>query len=117
MGGIAGVAAVAALLIWAPSAGAALNDFSCKPTAQRLVRVIVVHGTFGDSTSLLWNLESLLEDRGYCVFAPDYGNRATDPIEQSADVIAAYTRRVLAATGAARISFVGHSQGGLLARY
>ena len=116
MGRVVGVA-VGALLLLAAPANAAINDFSCKPSAQRPAPVVVVHGTFGDSTSLLWNLHALLEDRGYCVFSLDYGNRATAPSEENAKEIAAYARRVLEATGAPRLSFVGHSQGGMLARY
>ena len=34
-------------------------------------------------------------------------------MEQSADQLAAFARRVLSATGAAKVSFVGHSQGGI----
>ncbi len=116
MGRVVAVA-VGALLVLAAPAGAVVNDFSCKPSAQRPVPVVVVHGTFGDSTSLLWDLHGLLEDRGYCVFSLDYGNRATAPSQDNANEIAAYAHRVLEATKAPRLSFVGHSQGGMLARY
>ena len=37
-------------------------------------------------------------------------------MEQSADELAAFAGRVLSATGAAKVSFVGHSQGGSLSR-
>ena len=61
------------------------NDWSCRPTARRPVPVILVHGTFGDMT-VSWNaLSPLLKADGFCVFALDYGNRATAPMEQSAD--------------------------------
>ena len=36
---------------------------------------------------------------------------------QSGDTVAAFARQVLAQTGAAKVSFVGHSQGGSLSRY
>jgi pimeloyl-ACP methyl ester carboxylesterase len=92
------------------------NDWSCKPTARRPVPVILVHGTFGDMT-VSWNaLSPLLKADGFCVFALDYGDRATAPMEQSADQLAAFAARVLSATGAAKVSFVGHSQGGSLSR-
>src|SRR4051812_36162781 len=92
------------------------NDWSCRPTARRPVPVILVHGTFGDMT-VSWNaLSPLLKADGFCVFALDYGDRATAPMEQSADELAAFAARVLSATGAARVSFVGHSQGGSLSR-
>jgi triacylglycerol lipase len=76
-----------------------------------------VHGTFGDMT-VSWNLISpKLKQDGYCVFALDYGNRATGPIEDSAAQLRDFVARVLAATGARKVSLVGHSQGGMMPRY
>ena len=93
------------------------NDWSCTPTAARPTPVVLVHGTFADMT-VSWNLISpALAQDGYCVFAFDYGTRATGPIEDSAAELAAFVDRVLAATGAAKVSIVGHSQGGMLPRY
>ena len=61
-----------------------------------------------------WNaLSPLLKADGFCVFALDYGDRATAPMEQSADQLAAFARRVLSATGAAKVSFVGPLPGRL----
>ena len=62
-------------------------------------------------------LRPLLEADGFCVFSLDYGNNATAPMAQSGDTVAAFARQVLAQTGAAKVSFVGHSQGGSLSRY
>ncbi len=93
------------------------NDWSCRPTAARPEPVIIVHGTFGDRKSLLDDLSAAMVDRGFCVFSLDYGNRATDPIEDSAQQLKAFTEKVLAATGAAKVSMVGHSQGGMMPRY
>lgn len=93
------------------------NDWSCTPTAAHPTPVVLVHGTFADMTES-WNLISpALANDGYCVFALDYGNRATAPIEDSAAELGAFVDRVLAATGAAKVSIVGHSQGGMLPRY
>jgi triacylglycerol lipase len=93
------------------------NDWSCRPAAARPHPVVLVHGTFGDMT-VSWNLISpVLKSAGYCVFALDYGSRGTGPIEASAGELAAFVDRVLAATGAARVSLVGHSQGGMMPRY
>jgi triacylglycerol lipase len=76
-----------------------------------------VHGTLFDQT-LTWNLIApVLEHDGYCVFALDYGNRGTLPIEGSAQQLATFVDRVLAATHASRVSIVGHSQGGMMPRY
>ncbi len=101
----------------ASSRFAAASDWSCTPTRSRPVPVVVVHGTFGDSRSLLQRLGASLRRSGYCVFAIDYGNRATGPIEDSAAQLGRYVDRVLAATGAAKVSLVGHSQGGMMPRY
>ena len=64
---------------------------------------MIVHGTFGDSMNLLQRLSSRLNSAGYCVFALDYGNRATGPIERSAEQLKAFVTKVLAATGAAKV--------------
>ncbi len=101
----------------APSRYAAASDWTCTPTRARPVPVVVVHGTFGDSRSLLQRLGWSLRRNGYCVFALDYGNRATGPIEESAAQLDRFVDRVLAATGAPKVSLVGHSQGGMMPRY
>jgi triacylglycerol esterase/lipase EstA (alpha/beta hydrolase family) len=96
---------------------ASINDWSCTPTRAHPSPAVIVHGTFGDSMSLLGRLSASLRRAGYCVFAIDYGNRATGPIEQSAAQLKTFVDRVLAATGAAKVSMVGHSQGGMMPRY
>lgn len=93
------------------------NDWTCRPTAQRPHPAVIVHGTFGDRASLLDGLSSSLKSDGYCVFALDYGNRATGPIEDSAAQLRDFVAEVLTATGAQRVSIVGHSQGGMMPRY
>jgi triacylglycerol lipase len=93
------------------------NDWSCTPTASKPRPVVLVHGTFADMT-ISWNLISpALKRSGYCVFALDYGRRGTGPIEESARQLSAFVDRVLAATGADRVSLVGHSQGGMMPRW
>jgi triacylglycerol esterase/lipase EstA (alpha/beta hydrolase family) len=98
-----------------PPAGA--NDWSCRPSAERPFPAVIVHGTFGDQKSLLDNLSLALKRGGYCVYSLDYGNRATGPIEESAQQLKDFVTRVLGATGAAKAHLVGHSQGGLMPRY
>ena len=93
------------------------NDWSCRPSAAHPEPVVLVHGTFGDMT-VSWNeLAPVLVHDGYCVFALDYGNRATGPIEDSAQQLATFVDQVLTATGASKVSIVGHSQGGMMPRY
>lgn len=92
------------------------NDFSCVAREDRSP-VVLVHGTFLDMTTSWQSLSPALVSDGFCVFALDYGARGTAPVDASADELAAFTRRVLDATGAGKVSFVGHSQGALLARW
>ena len=93
------------------------NNWGCVPTTQRPTPVIIVHGTFGDQKSLLDKVSRAMVDEGFCVYALDYGNRGTRAIEGSAAELDTFVGRVLEATGAAKVSMVGHSQGGLMPRY
>ncbi len=93
------------------------NDWSCTPTKAHPRPVVIVHGTFGDSQNLLQRLTLSIHRAGYCVFALDYGNRATGPIEDSAAELKTFVNRVLTATGTTKVSMVGHSQGGMMPRY
>lgn len=93
------------------------NDWSCRPTAARPEPVILVHGTFGDRKHLLERLSSSIKQAGFCVFSLDYGNRGLNDIKASAQELKTYTERVLKATGASKVSMVGHSQGGMMPRY
>jgi triacylglycerol esterase/lipase EstA (alpha/beta hydrolase family) len=102
------VAALAALVALAAPATA---DAACKAEP-----VVLVHGTFGDSTN--WGyVRPQLAARGYCTFAIDYGNRGTGDIPASARQLQAFVDRVLARTGAQKVDIVGHSQGGMMPRY
>lgn len=127
--GVAGILVTLVSALAAPSAGAQLqlvpapgisppgaNDFDCVPRADR-PPVILVHGTLLDMTSSWPVLAPMLLADDFCVFALDYGRRGTAPVDASADELDAFTRRVLEETGAEKVSFVGHSQGGLLARW
>jgi triacylglycerol lipase len=114
---IAGLAAPATAAAQTPGISPpGANDFSCRSTAHP-VPVILVHGTFGDMT-VTWNLVSpALVQSGYCVFALDLVKRGMAPIDRSADKLAAFIDKVRQKTGAAKVSIVGHSQGGMLGRY
>src|SRR3954470_21907047 len=94
-----------------------VNDWDCRPPAAHPRPIVLVHGTFGDRKHLLENLSTALLGAGYCVFSLDYGNRATQDIRTSAQTLATFTDDVLAATGARKVSMVGHSQGGMMPRY
>jgi triacylglycerol esterase/lipase EstA (alpha/beta hydrolase family) len=102
------------------------NDWSCKPSGEHPLPVILVHGTFGDMSDSWQALSPLLHDNGYCVFALNYGAYAgsnllgvygVGEIANSAGQLSSFVNRVLAATGAQQVDLVGHSQGGMMPRY
>ena len=100
------------------------NDWSCKPSAAHPRPVVLVHGTFANGT-VNWLVDApILASRGYCVFALTYGAqpgvpvlRAIAPVADSAAQLSTFVNGVLAATGAAQVDIVGHSQGGMMPRY
>ncbi|MBO3752632.1 alpha/beta fold hydrolase [Streptosporangiaceae bacterium NEAU-GS5] len=103
---------------------ATMNDWSCAPTAARPYPVVLVHGTFENMTVDWPLIAPVLKNRGYCVYALNYGGatensifQGTGDIAASAGQLAAFVDRVRAATGAAKVDIVGHSQGGMMPRY
>ncbi|MBG7703668.1 MULTISPECIES: esterase/lipase family protein [Streptomyces] len=106
----------------APSSG--WNDYTCKPSAAHPRPVVLVHGTLGNSVDNWLGLAPYLKSRGYCVYSLDYGQlpgvplfHGLGPIDKSAEQLAVFVDKVLAATGAAKADLVGHSQGGMMPRY
>ncbi|MFJ6087283.1 esterase/lipase family protein [Streptomyces sp. NPDC092369] len=100
------------------------NDYSCKPSTAHPRPVVLVHGTFANSVDNWLALAPYLENRGYCVFSLDYGQLpgvplvyGLGPIDKSAEQLATFVDKVLAATGTAKADLVGHSQGGMMPRY
>jgi triacylglycerol esterase/lipase EstA (alpha/beta hydrolase family) len=102
------------------------NDWTCKPTAAHPRPVVLVHGTFADMSNSWQAISPLLKNNGYCVFALNYGDYngsgaigvyGIDDIPTSAQELDTFVDKVLAATGAAEVDVVGHSQGGMMPRY
>lgn len=102
------------------------NDWTCKPTATHPQPVVLVHGTFADMSNSWQAISPLLKNNGYCVFALNYGSYAGSgavgvygigEIRNSARELDAFVDKVRAATGAAEVDIVGHSQGGMMPRY
>jgi triacylglycerol esterase/lipase EstA (alpha/beta hydrolase family) len=100
------------------------NNFSCKPSAAHPYPVVLVHGTLANMNDNWQAASPILANHGYCVFAFNYGGSApssdiqgTGDIAASAQQLATFVSQVLAATGAARVDLVGHSQGGMMPRY
>jgi triacylglycerol esterase/lipase EstA (alpha/beta hydrolase family) len=121
--------AYAAAHVNGPPPGA--NDWSCRPSAVHPDPVVLVHGTIENMAYNWFTLSPLLRNAGYCVFALNYGQApghvvglpgalppgGTGDIPTSAGELASFVDRVLAATGAAKVDIVGHSQGGMMPRY
>ena len=118
----------------APPAG--VNDFSCVPSAAHPDPVVLLHGTGGNRYTNWGFLGPRLANLGYCVFALNYGGLTPTMVFQGTDVITpeipgirpagldagaaqilAFVDQVRAATGAAQVDLIGHSQGALLALY
>ncbi|MFC9998775.1 esterase/lipase family protein [Nocardia sp. NPDC127526] len=105
---------------------AGANDYGCTPSAELPKPVVLVGSTFL-SEAVNWTaLAPYLHNRGFCVFTLNFGRsmypvgpglNGMDPIPLSAAEVGALVDRVLAATGAAEVDIVAHSQGGVVARY
>ncbi len=100
------------------------DNFSCHPSAAHPYPVVLVNGTFANMDDNWQAASPLLYNHGYCVFAFNYGGsypgnpvQGTGEIAASAQQLAAFVSKVLAATGAAKVDLVGHSQGGMMPRY
>jgi triacylglycerol lipase len=104
------------------------NDWTCRPSAAHPRPVVLVHGTIGNRSTNWQTYGPLLRNNGYCVFALTYGAVPGAPypvsalggmadMRASARELAAFVDRVLAATGAAEVDLVGHSQGTLMPNY
>jgi triacylglycerol lipase len=121
----------AALLTGAPAVSAAAPpppgaNVSCTPSGAHPYPVVLVHGTFENRFDNWQAMAPALERAGYCVYALDYGARngsgligvyGLAEIERSARELRDFVAGVRERTGAARVSLVGHSQGGLMPRY
>jgi triacylglycerol lipase len=104
------------------------NDWSCRPSAAHPEPIVLVHGTAGNKNTNWQTYAPLLHNNGYCVYALTYGvlPGAGLPLDQfgglglienSAAELSVFVDKVLAATGAAKVDIVGHSQGTLMPDY
>lgn len=121
---LAGALGVAAPAQAAPAAAGGNNDFSCRPTSAHPDPVVLLHGAFANNQLDLSHLQADLATQGYCTFSLTYGAYpelpligGLGPIAHSSAQIAAFVEQVRAATGAAKVDVVGHSEGGFLSLY
>ncbi|KAG0338795.1 hypothetical protein BG005_003616, partial [Podila minutissima] len=104
--------------------GSGYNDFSCKPSTAHPRPVILIHGTIMIKESwAIWG--PIIAEAGYCVFSVTHGlhyrsNKAfggLSSIPDNAKEVGSFIDEILAITGTKQVDVVGHSQGGVLARY
>ena len=111
-------------LVWnyeAPPAGA---NQHCTPSAAHPYPVVLVEGTFSSMYNSFGAISPDLVNKGYCVYAFNYGQtlpltgiHATGEIARSAGQLASEVSSVLSATHAGKVDLVGWSQGGMMPRY
>lgn len=106
----------------APSSG--YNDWSCKPSSAHPEPVVLMHGLGASGDLNFALLGPTLKSAGYCVYSFTYGSTdysefvgGLDSMPTSAGETAVFVDKVLAATGAARVSMVGHSEGTTVSAY
>lgn len=100
------------------------NDFTCRPSADKPNPVVLVHGLGATASENWYFLAPHLAERGYCVFAKTYGmdprypsRGGLKPMQESAAELARFVDEVRAATGAAKVDLVGHSEGAIMPRW
>ncbi|MEW2525606.1 alpha/beta fold hydrolase [Streptomyces sp. NPDC047071] len=124
---VGGVADGVRNFLVSPNAVTGVNDWSCKPSAEHPNPVVLVHGT-GVNLGANWvTMGPTLANEGHCVYAFNYGMGSPfnfggrvgglTAIPQSAETMSAFVDKVLASTGAKKVSVVGHSQGGMMPNY
>lgn len=97
------------------------NRWGCRNKSRN--PVILLHGTSMNQLANFPYLAPMLANAGFCVFSLTYGQTSWSgnigglaQRELAARQVARFLDRVVAATGAQKVDFVGHSQGGAIAQ-
>jgi triacylglycerol esterase/lipase EstA (alpha/beta hydrolase family) len=101
------------------------NHWDCKPSDEHPNPVVLVHGLGANQSENWQTMAPLLANEGYCVFSLTYGRNPLAPpgigglkkIEDSAEELKGFIRRVLDATAAKKVDIVGHSEGSFMPNY
>ena len=106
----------------APTGG--INNDACRPSTAHPNPVVLLHGLGATWYEDINVLQVELALKGYCTFSLTYGAYdgfplvgGLKPVAESAAQIKQYIVGVLAATGAAKVDIVGHSEGGFQSLY
>jgi len=114
-----------------PVAPQGVNDWNCKPSADKPNPVVLVHGMSMTANSAWAGLGPVLKEQGYCVYAMnlpkdpdglmskamrivglDFGGLSD--IEAAATYSAAFINEVLKSTHTDKVDLVGYSEGGTI---
>lgn len=87
------------------------DDWRPRPTGARPWPIVLIHGSGASKGSWRNSAGNCGARLGFLVFAPDFGDRASAPIAESAAQIGAYIDAVLLVTGAAQVVLVGQFPG------
>jgi triacylglycerol esterase/lipase EstA (alpha/beta hydrolase family) len=116
--------ATAATAATQTTTAAGFDDWSCKPSAAHPEPLVLLHGLGGNGPGNYSYLGPFLAAKRYCAFTLTYGQATpaipvggTVSVVQSAAEIESFIDRVRTATGAAKVSIVGHSEGGFQSIY
>ena len=109
------------------------NDWNCQPSDEHPNPVILVHGPIENAYNNWAAMAPVLKRDGYCVFAPNLGRAGLlapggfaaianntyglGQVEITSEQLGKVVDEVLKTTGASKVDLVGHSQGGIVARY
>ncbi|MEG8184214.1 esterase/lipase family protein [Nocardia terpenica] len=105
------------------------NDWSCKPRPAHPEPVILLSGFAAGPAQNYIHIAPLLANNGYCVFTLTYGIDPTtaagtlslpgnrDMREVASAELSPFVDRVLNATGAQQVDFIGHSEGTVMPRW
>ncbi|WP_406233161.1 esterase/lipase family protein [Nocardia sp. NBC_01009] len=118
-------------LLHPDSAPPGANRWNCTPSAEHPRPVVLLHGTWLNAYDTFSYMSARLARAGFCVFAFNFGRSTlleggglgpilpgrygVGPMEDSARQLSDFVDRIVAATGAAQVDIVGHSQGGTVA--
>jgi triacylglycerol esterase/lipase EstA (alpha/beta hydrolase family) len=117
--------AMAQSLATGAAAPAGANRLFCSTSSKYPRPIVLVHGTVENQRSN-WNaLAPTLKNDGACVYTLNYGAGAftlgqfygLDTVASGAGELKNYIALIKAWTGRSKVDIVGHSQGGVVARY